>query len=81
MSRTSRELVAKVLNMFKNFMRIFSPKYFTRLLCDVCASVANLLPQYVGEFTMQNFCDTRMDVLRVSHEGLEKTCEHLATII
>ena len=26
-----RELVAKVLNLFKNFMRFFSPKYFARL--------------------------------------------------
>ena len=29
-----RELVANVLNMFVNFMRIFSPKYFARLSCD-----------------------------------------------
>ena len=29
-----RELVANVLNMFENFMRIFSPKYFARLSCD-----------------------------------------------
>ena len=33
-SRTSCELVAKVLNMFKNFMQIFSPKYFARLSRD-----------------------------------------------
>ena len=30
MSRTCREVVAKVLNMFENFMRILSPKYFAR---------------------------------------------------
>ena len=53
-----RELVVKVLNMFKNFMRIFSPKYFARLSRDVRASVANLSPQNFGEFTMQNFHDT-----------------------
>ena len=29
-----RELVAKVFNMFKNFMRIFLPKYFARLSCN-----------------------------------------------
>ena len=29
-----RELVAKGLNMFKNFMRIFSSKYVARLSCD-----------------------------------------------
>ena len=39
-SRTSRELVAKFFNMLKNFMRIFSPKYFARLSCDCCATVA-----------------------------------------
>ena len=33
-SQTSRELVAKFLNMFKNFMRIFSQKYFARLSRD-----------------------------------------------
>ena len=33
-SRTSRERIAKVLNMFKNWMRIFFPKYFARLSCD-----------------------------------------------
>ena len=32
-SRTSHELVAEILNMFKN-MRIFSPKYFARLSRD-----------------------------------------------
>ena len=62
MSRTSCELMAKVLNMFKNFMRIFSPKYFARLSCDVRASVANMSPQNVGKFTMQNFRNTRMNV-------------------
>ena len=38
--RTSRELVAKVLNMFKNWMRIFFPKYFARLSRDGRATVA-----------------------------------------
>ena len=75
MSRTSRELVAKVLNMFKNWMRIFSPKYFARLSrdCrttvarrsrDVRANVANLSPRNFVEFTMRNFRDTRATVLR-----------------
>ena len=35
-SRTGRELVAKVLNMFKNFMRIFSPTF----LCECREPVA-----------------------------------------
>ena len=39
-SRTSSELVAEVLNMFKNFMQIFSPKYFARLLRDSHETVA-----------------------------------------
>ena len=76
-SQTRRELVAKVLNMFKFFMRIFSPKYFARLSCDVRASVANLSSRNIGEFTMRNFCDThtkiklsdiRTSVVRHSHE-------------
>ena len=43
-----RELVAKVLNMFKNFMGIFFAKIFrktvSQLSCDGHASVANLSP-------------------------------------
>ena len=39
-SRTSSELVAKVFNMLKNFMRFFSPKYFARLSRDCRATVA-----------------------------------------
>ena len=35
-----RELVAKVLNMFKKFMRILSPKYFARPSRDCRATVA-----------------------------------------
>ena len=38
-SRTRRELIAKVLNMFINFMRIFSPKYFARLSRDCHATI------------------------------------------
>ena len=72
MSRTSLELVAKFLNMLKNFMRIFSPKYFARLSRDSRAtfhvSVANLSPRNFGEFTMRNFRDTRMNVARLSYE-------------
>ena len=84
-SRTSRELVAKFFNMLKNFMRIFSPKYFARLsrqLRDVRASVANLSPRNFGDFTMRNFRDTRMNVARVSHDGrttvLRKPRDYLA---
>ena len=80
--RTSREMVAKVLNMFKNFMQIFSPKYFARLSCDGRASVTYLSPRNFGEFTMRNFRDTRTNVVRVSHYGratvLRKPCDYLA---
>ena len=64
-----REQVAKVLNIFKNCMRFFSPKYFARKSRDVRSSVANLSPRNLGEFTMQNFRDTRTNVVRVSHDG------------
>ena len=67
-SPTSRELVEKFLNMLKNFMRIFSPKYFARLSRDVRASVVYLSPRNFGKFTMQNFCDTLTNVARVSHD-------------
>ena len=43
MSQTSRELVSKVLNVFKNFMQIFSPKYFARLSCNCQAIVVKHL--------------------------------------
>ena len=78
-SRTSRELVAKVFNMLKNFMRFFSPKYFARMsrdcraTVDVRASVANLSPRNFGEFTMRNFRDTRTNVARRSRDSLAKT--------
>ena len=72
-SRTRRELVAKVLNMFKNFMRIFSPKYFARLSRDRRATVplrscecresvaAKFWPIYNAKFS------------RHSRDSLEKT--------
>ena len=53
-----RELVAKVLNMFKNFIQFFLQKYATRTSCDVGASVVNLPPQNCGIFTMRKFHDT-----------------------
>ena len=83
-SRTSRELVAKFFNMLKNFMRIFSPKYFARLLRDCRATVARrsceCRREILAKFTMQNFCDTRTNVARVSHDGRQQSCENLATI-
>ena len=55
--------------MFKNFMRIFSPKYFARLSRNCRASVASLSPQNYGKFTMQNICDTRTNIVRVLQDG------------
>ena len=47
--------------------------YFENLVAalshDIRASVANLSPRNFGEFTMQNFRDTRTNVVRVSHDG------------
>ena len=55
-SRTRRKLVAKVLNRFRNFMLIFSPKYFARLSRDVRASVANLSPRnYNAKFSRRSY--------------------------
>ena len=76
-SQTSRELVAKVSNMFKNFMRKSFRQNISqdcrttvvRRSRDVRASVANLLPRNFGEFTMRKFRDTRTNVVRVSHDG------------
>ena len=84
MSRTGHE----IFKLVKNFMRFFSPKYFARLSrysWDVRGSVANLSPQNFGKFTMQNFCDAPMNVVRVWYEVRatvlrKKMREHLATI-
>ena len=81
------ELVAKVLNMLKNFMRFCFAKIFqgcretfVRLSHQDHASFVNLLPRNFGEFTMQNFGDTRTNAARQSGDSLEKTCEHIGTI-
>ena len=71
-SRTIRELVAKVLNMFKNLCE-FLAKIFCKTVArrsrDVRASVANLSPRNFGELAMRNSRDTRTNVVRVSLEG------------
>ena len=71
------ELVAKVLNMFKNFIQIFLQKYVARTSRDVGASVVNLPPQNCGILTMRKFHDTLTDVVRQSHNSLEKICHYL----
>ena len=73
MSRASRELVAKVLNMLKKICDFFrqniSHLTVARPSCDVRAIVANLSPRNFGKFTKRIFCDTRTNVVRVSHDG------------
>ena len=83
-SRTSRELVAKFLNMLKKFKRIFSPKYFTRLSRDCRATVARRSCEcrelvaakfwriYNANFSRHSY-ECRASVARQS-------CENLATI-
>ena len=65
------KLVAKVLYMLKN---IHEP--VKRLSYVVCASVTNLLPQNFGEFTMQQFRDTRTTVVQQSWENMRTTCDY-----
>ena len=84
-----REIVAKVLNINKNFMQVFVPKYYfvnpskayrapvLPQLWDVCESVANLLPRNFVEFTMRKFLNIRTTFIGNS---LEKTCKQLMTI-
>ena len=85
--RTSRELVAKVLNMFKNWMRIFFPKYFARLSRDCGATVLRMSGtcrrkfwrNYNAKFSRHSY-ECRASVARQSRDSLETTCEKLATI-
>ena len=82
--RTSRELVAKFFNMLKNFMRIFSPKYFARLSRDSRATVArrscecrelvaaNFWRIYNAKFSRHSY-ECRASVARRSRDSLAKT--------
>ena len=73
MLRTSRELVAKVLNMFKNLMRFFfrqnmsqdCRKTVVRQSHDIHASVANMSPRNFGKFTKRKFRDSRTIVSKL----------------
>ena len=83
-SRTSRELVAKFFNMLKNFMRIFSPKYFARLSRDCRATVARrscecrelvatkFLRIYNAKFLRHSY-ECRASVARRTRDSLAKT--------
>ena len=83
-SRTSRELVAKFFNMLKNFMQIFSPKYFARLSHDCRATVARRSCEcrklvaakfwriYNAKFSQHSY-ECRVSVARRSRDSLAKT--------
>ena len=83
-SRTSRELVAKFLNMFKNFMGINSPKHFARLSRDCRATVvrrscecrelvaAKFWRIYNAKFSRHSY-ECRASVARRSRDSLAKT--------
>ena len=83
-SRTSRELVAKFLNMFKNFMGINSPKHFARLSRDGRATVvrrscecrelvaAKFWRIYNAKFSRHSY-ECRASVARRSRDSLAKT--------
>ena len=76
-----RELVAKVLNMFK----ILCDFFFRQNISQDCrATFVRVSPRNFGEFTIAKFSrhsyECRASVVRRSRDSLEKTCEHLATI-
>ena len=83
-SRTSRKLVAKFLNMFKNFMGINSPKHFARLSRDCRATVvrrscecrelvaAKFWRIYNATFSRHSY-ECRASVARRSRDSLAKT--------
>ena len=48
-----------------------------RLSFDVRVSVAILSPRNFGEFTTRQFRDTCTNVVRQSHDSLEKACKHM----
>ena len=55
--------------MYANFLAKIFRKTVVRRSRDFRASVANLSPRNFGKITMQNLCDTRTNVMRVSHDG------------
>ena len=79
-----RELVAKVLNMLKNFMRIFGQNIsqdchatVVQCSCECCKPAAEKI---LDNLQCKIFRDTHTNVIRRSHDSLVKTCKHLATM-
>ena len=69
--RISRDCFANFVTDFRtDFLNILCDFFRQNIRsCNVRASVANLSPRNFGKFTMQNFCDTRTNVVRVSYDG------------
>ena len=71
-SRTSRELVANVLNMFKNWMRFFFPKIFrktvARLSCDGRATFVRMSRTCRREILANIQCEIFATLVRMSCE-------------
>ena len=81
-SRTSRELVTKFLNMFKNFMGINSPKHFARLSRDGRATFVRVSRTCRRKILANLQCEIFATLVRVSHDGratvLRKPRDYLA---
>ena len=87
-SRTRRELVAKVLNMFKKLMRIFFAKNISqdcratvlRRSCDGRATFVRVSQTCRREILANLRCEIFATLARRSRDSLENTCKNLATI-
>ena len=75
-SRISRELVAKVLNMFKNWMRIFFPIYFARLSRDGRATFVRMSRTCRREMLANLQCEIFATLVRMSCECRTTVARH-----
>ena len=64
-----RELVTKFLNRFKNFMRIFSPKYFARLSGHYRATVLRVSHTCRREISVNLQCKIFATLVQMSYLG------------
>ena len=71
--QTSCELVANVLNMFKTFMRFFSPKYIARLLRDCRATFVRVSRNCHRKILANLQCEIFATFVRMS-------CEYRTTV-
>ena len=79
-----RELVAKFLNMFKNFMQIFSPKYFARLSRDGGERFVRVSRTCRRKILTNLHCKIFATLVRMSCECrimvVRQSCKNLANI-